>query len=98
MLEEKVDEIGERGMTLQITRDDQKEESKNLIETSLRFLEDNSLILIQNGETTNVKFKIIDSTLTLGSRQYKILELGENVLKLSDESTFLHVEYIYRKK
>jgi len=99
VLEETVDDVGDLGFNLPVTSSDQTEESKQTnAETSLQFFEDNSLILIQKGNKTSVTFSIEDSTLTLGNRQYKILELGENSLRLRDESSFIQEEQIYRKK
>jgi len=63
----------------------------------LQFGENNQLDLVQFGDKSRVKYSLRDSILTIGSRNFKIIELSNTKLVLMDPKNLFSKNDIYIK-
>ncbi|WP_411896250.1 hypothetical protein [Winogradskyella sp. A2] len=80
-----------------LTENDSKSESdtKSELKTTLTFNKDKSIFINQMGNEYNATYKLIDSNLTIGSREYIIVKIDKEKLiyKVKDHLFDKHYEF-----
>ncbi|WP_160114704.1 hypothetical protein [Aquimarina sp. AU474] len=70
---------------------------ESLPEIIMTFNPDNTLIIDETGAKSNSTFKISDSILSLGNREYIILTLDNDRLVFKDKDDVLDNNYTYKR-
>ena len=72
-------------------------DSKTEIETTLTFNIDKSIFINQKGNEYNSTYKLTDSILTIGNRNYIIVEIDKNKLIYKNKGGLFDKRYEYKK-
>ena len=67
------------------------------LEITLNFQANNALEFTQNGDAFKDQYRVLDSTLFMGIREYKILKLTSTKLILMDQKTHYPATYRYKR-
>lgn len=76
---------------------DSESDSKAKLKTNLTFNKDKKIFINQMGNEYNANYKLIDSTLTLGNRNYIIVQLDKKKLIYKDKNGLFNKHYEYKK-
>jgi hypothetical protein len=72
-------------------------DSKTKFETTLTFNIDKSIFINQKGNEYNSTYKLTDSILTIGNRNYIIVEIDKNKLIYKNKGGLFDKRYEYKK-
>ena len=86
------DDIEQRAET------ESKSDRKAELKTTLTFNKDKSIFINQMGNEYNATYKLIDSTLTIGNRNYSIIEIDKKKLIYKDKDGLFDKHYEYKKE
>ena len=82
----------------QLEETESKSDRKAELKTTLTFNKDKSIFINQMGNEYNATYKLIDSTLTIGNRNYSIIEIDKKKLIYKDKDGLLDKHYEYKKE
>ena len=82
----------------QLAETESKSDRKAELKTTLTFNKDKSIFINQMGNEYNATYKLIDSTLTIGNRNYSIIEIDKKKLIYKDKDGLLDKHYEYKKE
>jgi hypothetical protein len=82
-----------------LTENDSESESdtKTELETTLTFNLDKSIFINQKGNEYNSTYKLTDSILTIGNRNYILIEINKEKLIYKDKDGLFDKHYEYKK-
>ena len=72
-------------------------DSKTELETTMTFNKDKTIFINQMGNEYNSTYKLTDSILTMGNRNYIIVEIDKNKLIYKDKDGLFDKHYEYKK-
>ncbi|WP_036827726.1 hypothetical protein [Polaribacter sp. Hel1_85] len=72
-------------------------DSKTELESTLTFNIDKSIFINQQGNEYNSTYKLTDSILTIGNRNYIIVEIAKNKLIYKNKGGLFDKRYEYKK-
>ena len=84
-------------LRISFSENESQKEKTETVKFYLWFKENDSLITEQHGIEYKAIFKIKDSILVLGNREYFIKSINRNILKLKDKRDLFPSEYICKK-
>jgi len=76
---------------------DSESESEKKMKTSLKFNKNKKIFINQMGNEYDATYKLTDSTLTLGDRNYIIVQLDKNRLIYKFKNGIFNKHYEYKK-
>ena len=82
----------------QLAETESKSDRKAELKTTLTFNKDKSIFINQMGNEYNATYKLIDSTLTIGNRNYSIIEIDKKKLIYKDKDGLFDKHYEYKKE
>ncbi|AUC84834.1 hypothetical protein CW731_05790 [Polaribacter sp. ALD11] len=82
-----------------LTENDSKSESdsKTELETTLTFNKDKTIFINQMGNEYDATYKLTDSILTIGNRNYILIEVDKKKLIYKNEGGLFDKHYEYKK-
>ena len=82
----------------QLAETESNSDRKAELKTTLTFNKDKSIFINQMGNEYNATYKLIDSTLTIGNRNYSIIEIDKKKLIYKDKDGLFDKHYEYKKE
>lgn len=79
------------------SKTDSKTELKTELKTTLTFNKDKTIFINQKGNEYNSTYKMTDSILTMGNRNYIMVEIDKNKLLYKDKDGLFDKHYEYKK-
>jgi len=82
-----------------LTENDSESESdsKTELETTLTFNKDKTIFINQMGNEYDATYKLTDSILTIGNRNYILIEVDKNKLIYKNKGGLFDKQYEYKK-
>ncbi len=90
--DENIEPLGENN-----SESDSATDSKKELKTTLTFKTDKTIFINQMGNEYNSTYKLTDSLLTIGNRNYILLEIDKEKLFYKDKNGLLDRHYEYKK-
>mgnify|MGYP000629448142 CR=1 FL=1 len=80
-----------------LTEKESESNSKSELETTLTFNKDKTIFINQMGNEYQAIYKLSDSILTIGNRNYILIEIDENKLIYKNKGGLFNKHYEYKK-